>query len=165
MEPPASHPETIRIDLWAWSVRLYKTRSLAATACRKSQLLVNGQRCRAAKPVRVGDRVQVRGEGLTRVYEITGLQRRRVGAKEVPRFLIDHTPPEAIALAAENHAAAPPPPQRESGTGRPTKRERREIDRIHDGGHNTEDPGGDTGSPAPEGTSFEDFVNRYLGKK
>lgn len=170
MESPAAHPETTRIDLWAWSVRLFKTRSLAATACRKSQLLVNGQRCRAAKPVRVGDRVQVRGEGLTRVYEITGLLRRRVGAKEVPRYLIDHTPPEAIALAAENQAATPPPPQRESGTGRPTKRERREIDRIHDGSQSGEDHesdghGSETGSSLPDGPSFEDFVNRYLGKK
>ncbi len=155
VEPPAAPLETIRIDLWAWSVRLFKTRSLAATACRKSQLLVNGQRCRAAKPVRVGDLVQVRGEGLTRTFEITGLLRRRVGAKEVPRYLVDHTPPEDIALAAEAKASTPPPPQRESGSGRPTKRDRRDIDRAQ----SSEDKPGTEVTP-----SFEQFLNRYLGR-
>lgn len=149
MEIPTAAPETVRIDLWAWSVRLFKTRSLAATACRKSQLMVNGQRCRAAKLVRIGDLVQIRDEGLTREFEVLGVLRRRVAAKEVPRFLLDRTPPELAAQAARLKSESPAAPARESGAGRPTKRDRRAIERLE---------GND------ETTSFEEFVSRYLGK-
>lgn len=149
MEIPEAPPETVRIDLWAWSVRLFKTRALAATACRKSQLMVNGQRCRAAKLLRIGDLVQIREEALTREFEVLGILRRRVAAKEVPRFLLDRTPPELVAQAARLRAESSAAPARESGTGRPTKRDRREIDRIADEG---------------KATSFEEFVSRYLGK-
>lgn len=149
MESSPTNPcESVRLDLWAWSVRLYKTRNLAAAACKKSQLLVNGQRCRAARQVRIGDEIRVRQGLLERVLEVRGLLTRRVAAKEVAAYLADLTPADEIARVAEiERAARESTPLREAGTGRPTKRERREIESLSDA------------SPEP---SFEDFVRAFV---
>jgi len=149
---PANRSESVRIDLWAWSVRLFKTRDQAAAACKKAQLLVNGQRCRAAKQVRIGDEIRVKQGILIRTLEVSGILRRRVAAREVPSFLIDRTP------EAEYHRAAgieklnrDSTPRREAGSGRPTKRDRRELEEIA-----PVDP--------DETPSFEDFVKAFLRK-
>lgn len=145
---PATPCESVRLDLWAWSVRLYKTRTLAAAACKKSQLLVNGQRCRAARQVRIGDEIRVRQGLLERVLEVRGLLTRRVAAKEVADYLADLTPEDEIARVAElERAARESTPQREVGTGRPTKRERRELEGLAES------------SPEP---SFEEFVRAFV---
>jgi ribosome-associated heat shock protein Hsp15 len=150
-DPTANSEDSVRLDLWAWSVRLYKTRTLAAAACKKSQILVNGQRCRAARQVRVGDEIRVRQGMFERIIEVRALLHRRVAAKEVPAYLADLTPPEEIARVAElERAAREVMPQREAGTGRPTKRERREIDGLAD----------ETPSP-----SFEEFVRAFMKRK
>lgn len=125
--------ESVRIDLWAWATRLYKSRTLAAAACKKSQLLVNGQRCRASRRLRLGDEVSVRQGLLTRTFEVTELLHRRVSAKVVDRFRRDLTPPEEYARVAElNRLHRESVPFRESGTGRPTKRERRELEEFEE---------------------------------
>ncbi len=151
----ASSPvPSVRLDLWAWSVRLYRTRALAAAACQRSQLLVNGQRCRAARPVRVGDEVRVRQGPLERTLEVTGLLRRRVGPKEVGGYLRDLTPPEEYArVAAQEREARAAGPIRKSGAGRPTKRERRELEGLAE-----EEPG----ESSPD---FEDFVKAVLRRR
>lgn len=148
-----SSKEGIRVDLWTWSVRLYKSRSLAAAACKKGHLLVNGQRCRAAKLVRVGDEVQIRQGILTRTLQVREVLKRRVGAKEVAQFVIDLTPATEYARVAEiEKNSRDTLPQRESGTGRPTKRDRRELNDLQEG----------SGGPEP---TFEEFVKAFIRKR
>ena len=142
--------EGVRIDLWLWSVRLFKSRSLAAAACKKGRIHVNGQRCRPSRQVRVGDHLELRQGSLDRILEVKALLRQRVAAKCVADFFIDQTPPEAIALAAEQaRLVRESSPIRDSGAGRPTKRERREMDGFAEG-ENTVEP------------SFEEFVKVFL---
>jgi len=150
---PVNSGESVRIDLWAWSVRLFKSRNAAAAACKKSQLLINGQRCRAAKLVRVGDEVSIREGLLTRIFQVKGILKRRVGAKEVSAFLADLTPAEEYErVAALEKAARESTPVRESGTGRPTKRDRRELEEIGSSG-SVEEP------------TFEEFVKAFLKRR
>ncbi|MEW1775753.1 RNA-binding S4 domain-containing protein [Streptomyces sp. NPDC086777] len=116
--------ETVRIDSWIWAVRLIKTRSLGATACRGGHVQVNGERVKPAHSVRVGDEVRLRHEGRERVVIVKRLIRKRVGAPVAAVCYIDNSPP-------------PPPREafspigiRDRGTGRPTKRDRRELERL-----------------------------------
>jgi ribosome-associated heat shock protein Hsp15 len=114
-------PESARVDRWLWAVRLFKTRSAAAEACRAGHVRVRGARAKASTPVRVGDSVQVRAGGRLRVVEVARVLDARVGAAEAAACLVDRSP-------------APPPrpapePRRERGAGRPSKRERRQLDR------------------------------------
>lgn len=116
--------ETVRIDSWIWAVRLIKTRSLGATACRGGHVHVNGERVKPAHAVRVGDEVRLRQEGRERIVIVKRLIRKRVGAPVAAQCYIDNSPPppprEAFAPAG----------LRDRGTGRPTKRDRREMDRL-----------------------------------
>ena len=116
--------ETVRLDSWVWAVRLAKTRSQATAACRAGHVRVNGQPAKAAQPVRVGDEVRVRLHGFERVYRVAGLATRRGSAAEAARYYADLTPPPPPRV--ERPAAI----VRDRGAGRPTKRERREIDRL-----------------------------------
>jgi ribosome-associated heat shock protein Hsp15 len=117
-------PSSTRVDRWVWAVRLTKTRALAAAACRAGHVRVNGDRAKPATSVKVGDEVRVRGEGPERIVEVAHVLERRVGAGPAATAYVDRTPapppPEQVAVAA----------QRDRGAGRPTKRERREIDRL-----------------------------------
>lgn len=117
-------PASTRVDSWTWAVRLFKTRSAAAAACRSGHVRVNGSTAKAAQPVRVGDEVRIRAAGVERIVVVIRPITKRVGAPVAAECFTDHTPP-------------PPPrellatlPQRDRGAGRPTKRERREIDRL-----------------------------------
>ncbi|MGW1723826.1 RNA-binding S4 domain-containing protein [Streptomyces sp. NPDC002306] len=115
---------SVRLDSWIWSVRLVKTRSQAATACRGGHVRVNGERVKPAHAVRVGDEVRVRQEGWERVVVVKRLIRKRVGAPVAAQCYVDNSPPppprEAVAPAGV----------RDRGTGRPTKRDRRETERL-----------------------------------
>ncbi len=116
--------ETTRVDRWLWAVRLYKTRSSATDACRGGHVRVNGATAKPATTVRVGDRVEAVLHGRQRVLEVARIIDKRVGAPVAGECLVDHSPP--------------PPPREESvpvfarpaGTGRPTKRDRRQTDRF-----------------------------------
>ncbi|MFD1813704.1 RNA-binding S4 domain-containing protein [Rhodococcus gannanensis] len=119
-----SESSGVRLDSWVWSVRLFKTRSAAAAACRAGHVRVNGVSAKPAQALRVDDEVRVRVDGRERIVVVARLIRKRVGAPEAALCLIDKSPP-------------PPPrevlmsvPTRERGSGRPTKRERRELDRL-----------------------------------
>jgi len=150
---PANPEESERLDLWAWAVRLYKSRTLAAAACKKSQILVNGKRCRAARQIRVGDQIRLRQGLLTRTLEVKAILRRRISAKEIDTYLVDLTPPEEYARVAEiERAARESGPMRESGTGRPTKRDRRDLEGLA------------APEPAPEPT-FEEFVQSFVRRR
>jgi len=117
-------PFSVRVDAWTWAVRLYKTRTQATAACRAGHVRVNGDRAKPAVLVRPGDRVVIRGGGAERTVEVVGLLAKRVGAEVAARAYIDHTP---VPPPAEFVA---PPSVRDPGTGRPTKKERRQLDRL-----------------------------------
>lgn len=114
----------VRVDSWLWSVRLVKSRSMAADACRGGHVRVNGERVKPAYQVRPGDEVRLRQPGRERIVVVKRVIRKRVGAPVAALCYLDNTQHET------------PPPQgvagrRERGTGRPTKRDRREIERLH----------------------------------
>lgn len=116
--------DSVRIDAWVWAVRLAKTRSQATAACRAGHVRLNDSTAKASQAVRVGDEVKVRLHGFDRVYRVTGLATRRGSAVEAARYFEDLTPPPPPRV--ERPAAI----LRDRGAGRPTKRERREIDRL-----------------------------------
>jgi ribosome-associated heat shock protein Hsp15 len=113
-----------RVDRWLWAVRLVKTRSGAAQACRAGHVQVNGARAKPAAPVKVGDTVRLRVGDRERVVEVARLLETRVGAELAATCLIDRSPPPPPRdpLARQGY--------RPAGAGRPTKRQRRDLDRA-----------------------------------
>jgi len=110
--------------VWAWAVRLYKTRSVASTACRAGHVRVNGVKVKPAQALRTGDRVEALTDSGVRILVVKKLLKKRVGATVAVECFEDLTP-------------APPPreeiavmPRRDRGAGRPTKRDRRAMDRL-----------------------------------
>ncbi|MEU0255482.1 RNA-binding S4 domain-containing protein [Streptomyces sp. NPDC006184] len=116
--------EAVRVDIWIWAVRLIKTRSLGAAACRAGHVHVNGKRVKPARCLRVGDKVRLRHEDRELVVIVKHLIRKRVGATVAAQCYIDKSPPPP----ARDTVA--PAGLRDRGTGRPTKRDRRELDRL-----------------------------------
>lgn len=124
-------PQPTRIDLWLWAVRLFKTRSLAGEACRNSRVRVNGRISKPSRRIKAGDRVAVaQANDLVRELEVLSPISKRVGASIAIRCYEDHTSSEAIARAAEVASRNRSRPQRERGSGRPTKRQRRDIEKL-----------------------------------
>ncbi|WP_285729371.1 RNA-binding S4 domain-containing protein [Nocardiopsis sp. ATB16-24] len=119
--PPG--PESTRVDRWLWAVRLTKTRSDAAQACRGGHVRVNDRPAKPATPVKVGDEVRVRLHGTTRMVDVSHVIEKRVGAPLAARCYVDNTP-------APPPQATGPVLRRERGAGRPTKRDRRMLDRL-----------------------------------
>jgi ribosome-associated heat shock protein Hsp15 len=117
-------PSSARADAWTWAVRLYKTRTMATAACKAGHVRVNGEKAKPATPVHIGDRIVVRGGDRERIVEVTGILVKRVGAELAARAYIDHTP---VAPPAKFVA---PPAVRDPGSGRPTKKQRRQLDRL-----------------------------------
>lgn len=115
---------SVRVDAWVWAVRLAKTRSQATASCRAGHVRVNGRTAKAAQAVVIGDEVRVRLHGFDRIYRVTGLATRRGSASEAAKHFEDLTPPPPARV--ERPAAI----VRDRGAGRPTKRERRELDRL-----------------------------------
>ena len=112
-----------RIDSWLWSVRVFKTRSAATTACRKSHVTLDGVKVKAAARVRIGQEVRVRTDGGERILTVQGFLPSRGSASLAVACYIDRTPPPDPALRAAV-------PRRDRGTGRPTKKDRRALDRL-----------------------------------
>jgi ribosome-associated heat shock protein Hsp15 len=112
-----------RIDKWLWAVRLFKTRTLAANACRNGQVLIGDQRVKASREVRAGDVIAAQAGGVRRTIKVVGFPPGRVGAKLIPHFMEDLTPPAEYEKARQ--AAAQPQFTWPKGTGRPTKKNRR----------------------------------------
>lgn len=111
----------VRVDSWLWAIRVYKTRSAATTACRAGHVRVNGDKVKAAQTVRPGDELRVRISGFDRILIVRKTVTKRVGAPVAALAYDERTPPrEPMAQLAV----------RDRGAGRPTKRERREIDRL-----------------------------------
>ncbi|MCM2388954.1 RNA-binding S4 domain-containing protein [Streptomyces albipurpureus] len=118
---------SVRVDAWIWSVRLTKTRSQAAAACKAGHVRVNGTRVKAAQSIRAGDQVRIFVGGRERLVVVSKTVRKRVGAPVAVQCYVDNSPP-------------PPPKEftapvavRDRGAGRPTKRDRREMERLQPG--------------------------------
>jgi len=124
----ASPLDSVRLDKWLWAARVFKTRGLAADACDGGKVDVNAAAAKPAKTLRSGDLVRVTlPQGRHRVLKVVRLDDRR-GSATVARALFDDlTPPEPPRTRLA------PPPRREPGMGRPTKRERRDLDRLRHG--------------------------------
>lgn len=117
--------DSTRVDRWLWAVRLYKTRGDATDACRGGHVRVNGAPAKPSVAVRPGDRIEAFVHDRQRILEVVQIIDKRVGASVAATCLVDHSPP-------------PPPREerleplfvRDVGTGRPTKRDRRALDRF-----------------------------------
>ncbi|HVW15079.1 MAG TPA: S4 domain-containing protein [Mucilaginibacter sp.] len=123
--------EKLRIDKYLWAIRLFKTRTLATEACKAGKIKLDGQNIKPSHEVKVGELYMV-SRGIERkVIRVTGLLENRMDAKSVVNFFIDETPAEqTIQFKTMFHA---PVLKRERGAGRPTKRERRDIDELRTG--------------------------------
>ncbi|GAB3579481.1 hypothetical protein GCM10027406_17460 [Leifsonia lichenia] len=119
-----AEPASVRVDSWAWAVRLYKTRSAASTACKAGHLRVNGDKAKPATPVKVGDEVRARVGETERILIARKLIVKRVGAAVAAECVDELTPPPPPK------AEAPSAIVRERGAGRPTKRDRRILDQL-----------------------------------
>lgn len=120
----------MRIDKFLWAIRLFKTRSEASEACRLGRVRIGEDIAKAAKEVKVGDTVHVLRHGIMLSYQVIQLLQNRVGAAKVPEYILDVTSAEEKEKLALQRA--PSFERRDPRTGRPTKRDRREIDRLKD---------------------------------
>jgi len=118
----------VRIDKWLWCVRVYKTRSIATEGCRAGKVKINGQETKASHIVKIGETIEVQIEQLKRILLVKDILDRRVSAKIAVDFMEDLTPAEdieKIRIARKTNFE-----KRDRGIGRPTKRERRDIDKF-----------------------------------
>ena len=121
--------EHVRIDRWLWAVRLYKSRSAAIEACNAGHVKIADQNVKASREVRVGDLISALTGRLHRTVQVLALLDRRVGAKLVSQYLEDKTPPAEYARAREEYERTLRLPK---GFGRPTKKQRRDFQRVSD---------------------------------
>lgn len=115
-----------RIDKWLWAARIFKTRTLAAAACKKGQVSLGGNQLKPSRMVRVGDIIDVKKPPITYSFRILQAIEHRVGAKLIPEILENITSPEQYELLEMSRISGFV--DRARGTGRPTKKERRALD-------------------------------------
>lgn len=120
--------EPIRIDKYLWAVRLYKTRSLATEACRCGHVRMSGQPVKASHEIKIGEVYEVSIDQLHKVIEVKQLLGNRIGAKLVENYMTDRTPKEEYERIQMVRQYAFE--KRDRGAGRPTKRERRDIEEF-----------------------------------
>lgn len=120
--------EQVRVDKWLWAVRIYKTRSDAASACRASAVRINGAIAKPATQLRIGDSVSTRNKAITRTLRVVGITEKRVSASLTDQYIEDQTPQLEYDLAAEKRANARL--FKHQGGGRPTKKDRRTIQQL-----------------------------------
>jgi ribosome-associated heat shock protein Hsp15 len=145
LQDGADDSGVVRLDVWLWAVRLFKTRSLAAEACRLGRVTrQGGEPVKPSRPVRSGDLVWVHEEFLVRQVRVERLLRRRVGAKRVGEFLTDLTPAAEVAQARERRTEQRlATPVFVPGAGRPTKAQRRALEAWHRAGEGRVEAPGD----------------------
>ncbi|MBN2616515.1 MAG: RNA-binding S4 domain-containing protein [Bacteroidales bacterium] len=122
--------ETVRLDKWLWAVRLFKTRSMATEACKGGKVKMNGTNAKPSREIKVDDEIEVVQSGIRKKVRVKQVVQNRVGAKLVPDLMEDLTPMEELEkldmLRQVNYE------RRDRGVGRPTKKDRRLIDRLKD---------------------------------
>jgi len=118
----------MRVDKWLWAVRVFKTRTQAGDACKGGKVKIAGSNVKASREIKVGDEIEVQQANIKRKVKVLKLVKNRVGAKLVADLMQDLTPPEEYErlemMRLLNHE------KRNRGEGRPTKRDRREIERL-----------------------------------
>ena len=117
-----------RVDKWLWAARIFKTRSMAAAACKKGQVSMGGTQLKPSRMVKVGDKIEVKKSPITYSFRILQAIEHRVGAKLIPEVLENVTTPEQYELLEMNKISGFV--NRARGTGRPTKKERRALDEF-----------------------------------
>ena len=120
--------ESVRIDKYLWSMRIYKTRTISAEECEKHRILVNGAEVKPSRHVKVGDTLTVKKLPMVYTYSIIQLVDRRQPASLVKNYIVDTTPQEELDKAEMNRMTTFV--QRDRGAGRPTKKERRVLEKI-----------------------------------
>lgn len=116
----------VRIDKWLWAVRLFKTRTLAAEACKKGKVIIQNVQVKPSRNVKVGDVVCIKRNPVLFSFKVLALSENRMNAKLVPGFMENVTTPDQLELI--ELAKLVGQTGRDRGTGRPTKKERRELD-------------------------------------
>jgi ribosome-associated heat shock protein Hsp15 len=118
----------VRIDKWLWATRIFKTRTVALEACKKNRIMVNDAPAKPSRMIRIGDVISVRKPPVTYSFKVLGLTSNRIGAKLVPEYLENITPPEQYEIL--NLQKISGFVDRAKGSGRPTKKERRDLDEF-----------------------------------
>ena len=119
-----------RIDKWMWATRIFKTRTIAAEACKKGRVTIGGSQVKAARMVRPGDVIQVKKAPITYSFKVLQTIEKRVGAKLTPEYLENVTTPDQYELLEMSKISGFV--NRARGTGRPTKKDRRELEGFTD---------------------------------
>ncbi|MDD2513842.1 MAG: S4 domain-containing protein [Proteiniphilum sp.] len=122
--------EEVRIDKWLWAVRIFKTRTVASEACKKGRVLIGETAVKPSRNIRTGEVIQVRKPPVTYSFKVLALSDKRMGAKMVSQFMENVTPQEQYEMLELNRIGGFVDRQR--GTGRPTKKERRDLDQFAD---------------------------------
>lgn len=120
--------ESVRIDKFLWAVRLFKTRSIAAEACKKGRITMGGMPVKTSRVVKPDDIIEIRVPPIIRSFKVLALADNRMGAKLVAGFIEDVTPPDVLEVLELSKLAQAD--GRRKGLGRPTKKERREMDEF-----------------------------------
>lgn len=120
--------EEVRIDKWLWAMRLFKTRSIAADACKKGKIMMSGQNLKPSRTIKVGDIIQIRKSPIIYSFRVLSLTENRLGAKLVPEYMENVTTPDQYELLEITKISGFI--NRDKGTGRPTKKDRRDLDEF-----------------------------------
>jgi len=120
----------VRIDKWMWATRIFKTRTIAAEACKKGRIMINGVTIKPSRMIKEGETIQVRKPPVTYSFKVLALTERRMGAKLVSDFLENVTPPEQYEILEMNRISGFV--DRSKGLGRPTKKDRRQLEDFTD---------------------------------
>lgn len=124
---PGAAPATVRVDKWLWAVRVYKSRSAANDACSSGRVMVNDEAAKPATKIKIGDLVTARRRDRTIAYEVVAVIEKRVGAAKAAECINDVSPPAPERPLDPTMGIAG---IRARGEGRPTKRDRRQLDRL-----------------------------------
>ncbi len=125
----------VRIDKWLWAVRVFKTRTLATNACNAGRVKINGSSVKASRHLKIGEKVNIKKGPLTIIYEVVDLIEKRVSATLAAEAYVDHSPPPPPKPTFSKKDTAfynLPVAYRKRGDGRPTKKDRREIEKLKD---------------------------------
>lgn len=125
----------VRIDKWLWAVRVFKTRTLATTACGSGRVKIDGSSIKASRTIKIGEKVTIKKGPITIIYEVVELIEKRVSATLAAEAYNDHSPPPPPRPIFSKKDAAfiqLPTAFRKPGDGRPTKKDRREIEKLKD---------------------------------
>jgi len=124
----------VRIDKWMWATRIFKTRTIATDACKKNRIMIGGVNVKPSRMIKLGEIIQVRKPPVTYSFKVLALTERRMGAKLVSEYLENVTTPDQYEVLEMNRISGFV--NRAKGTGRPTKKDRRELENFADPEYN-----------------------------